>query len=136
MMALTHFYGERCIPLHSQSASANRKPTIIHYLNFTAIACDSLHRHNTFLDTETQAQIIMFKRGAKATDPSKRFKLGECLGKGAFASVYRATDKSTKTPCAVKKMTLTGAPAGAQPMTEYEIGRAVNHDNVVKTLDW
>jgi serine/threonine protein kinase len=31
------------------------------------------------------------------TDPTKRFKLEDTLGKGAFATVYRAVDKSNKT---------------------------------------
>lgn len=77
----------------------------------------------------------MFKR-KDSQDPEKRFKLGACLGKGAFASVYKATDKKTKQPCAIKKMSMTNTMVGYDPQTEYNIGTAIVHENIVKTLDW
>ena len=72
----------------------------------------------------------------KHTDPAKRFKFGECLGKGAFASVYKAIDRSTRQVCAVKKMSLDNPlMSGQQPITEFLIGKSLVHANIVSTLD-
>ena len=59
------------------------------------------------------------KTESKKDEGDKRFKLGECLGKGAFASVYRAVDRSNKKDCAVKKLILSQSNvSGMQPITE------------------
>ena len=74
--------------------------------------------------------------GLKFTDPAKRYKFGECLGKGAFASVYKAIDRTTRQVCAVKKMSLDNPlMAGQQPITEFLIGKSLKHANIVNTLD-
>jgi serine/threonine protein kinase len=73
---------------------------------------------------------------AKFSDPEKRFKLGECLGKGAFASVYRAVDRVDRKECAIKKMALNNPLcAGQQPITEFLIGKTLIHPCIVETLD-
>ena len=72
----------------------------------------------------------------KMIEADKRFKLMECLGKGAFASVYKAIDRKDRKSCAVKKIALNQKnSAASQPLTEYLIGKSCNHENVVKTLD-
>eukprot|EP00035_Acanthoeca_spectabilis_P022218 m.442608 g.442608 ORF g.442608 m.442608 type:complete len:367 (-) comp18828_c0_seq1:190-1290(-) len=66
-------------------------------------------------------------------DPTKRFKLEDTLGKGAFATVYKALDRSTKTHVAIKKLALNSR--GEFPVEEYDIGREMKHPNIVATLD-
>lgn len=76
----------------------------------------------------------MFKRNREVeTDPKKRFKMEECLGSGAFASIYKAYDKQTRKACAIKKIAKKSS--GVFPLEEYNIGKKMKHSNVVKTLD-
>eukprot|EP00040_Diaphanoeca_grandis_P040125 m.261328 g.261328 ORF g.261328 m.261328 type:complete len:371 (-) comp41902_c0_seq1:645-1757(-) len=77
----------------------------------------------------------MFKSRPKEpeTDPLKRYKLEECLGSGAFASVYKSYDKQNKKTCAIKKMNKKSS--GKFPMAEYHIGKNMKHPNVIRTLD-
>lgn len=76
----------------------------------------------------------MFKRNREVeTDPTKRFKMEECLGSGAFASIYKAYDKQTRKACAIKKIAKKSS--GVFPLEEYNIGKKMKHSNVVKTLD-
>mmetsp|Transcript_35329 Transcript_35329/g.92392 ORF Transcript_35329/g.92392 Transcript_35329/m.92392 type:complete len:364 (+) Transcript_35329:119-1210(+) len=66
-------------------------------------------------------------------DPTKRFKLEDTLGKGAFATVYKALDRSNKSHVAIKKLALNSR--GEFPVEEYEIGRELKHPNIVTTID-
>lgn len=76
----------------------------------------------------------MFKRNRDVeTDPAKRFKMDECLGSGAFASIFKAYDKQTRKACAIKKIAKKSS--GSFPMEEYNIGKRMKHPNVVKTMD-
>ena len=70
---------------------------------------------------------------AKLVEADKRFNMMECLGSGAFASVYKAIDRKDQKACAIKKIALNQNTA-SQPLTEYLIGKSCNHANVVKTL--
>ena len=77
----------------------------------------------------------MFKRNRDVeTDPLKRFKMDECLGSGAFASIFKAYDKQSRKACAIKKIAKKSS--GSFPMEEYNIGKRMKHPNVVKTMDW
>lgn len=67
------------------------------------------------------------------SDPTKRFKLEDTLGKGAFATVYKALDRSNKTHVAIKKLALNSR--GEFPVEEYNIGKEMKHPNIVSTLD-
>jgi len=75
------------------------------------------------------------RRSESKIEPERRFKLGDLLGKGAFASVYKAIDRKDRKGCAVKKLALKTNNPACQPMTEYMIGKACNHEHVVRTLD-
>ena len=76
---------------------------------------------------------------ARASNPESKFKFGKCLGKGAFAAVFKAIDLATKKECAVKKILRKqagGAPAPvAHPLLEYLIGKNLNHPAVITTID-
>ena len=65
---------------------------------------------------------------------SKSFKLHELLGKGAFASVYRATDRSTSALCALKVLQTPTPEKVAAAVSEYKIGARLKHDNVIEHL--
>mmetsp|Transcript_36654 Transcript_36654/g.96001 ORF Transcript_36654/g.96001 Transcript_36654/m.96001 type:complete len:335 (-) Transcript_36654:216-1220(-) len=68
-----------------------------------------------------------------ATDLSKRFKLGEKIGSGAFATIYSATDLQSKKTVAIKK--LGRNKKGVLPTGEYTISKDLKHPNIIRTLD-
>ena len=75
---------------------------------------------------------------ARATNSDSKFKFGACLGKGAFAAVYKAIDLETKKVCAVKKILRkqsgkSAAPV-AHPLLEYLIGKNLNHPSIISTI--
>ena len=76
---------------------------------------------------------------ARAANPDTKFKFGSCLGKGAFASVFKAVDLATKKKCAVKrilrKQSSKSAAPIAHPLLEYLIGKNLNHPAVISTID-
>lgn len=57
----------------------------------------------------------------------------ECLGKGAFASIYKTLDLNTKKYCAIKKLGKNSK--GKLPMDEYDLAKNLKHPNIVKTID-
>ncbi|TVY50017.1 Cytokinesis protein [Lachnellula occidentalis] len=70
-------------------------------------------------------------------DPGlKDYRLGECLGKGAFGSVYKAFNWGTGEAVAVKQIRLGDLPRSELRMIEAEIDllKNLNHDNIVKYL--
>ncbi|TVY13708.1 Cytokinesis protein sepH [Lachnellula arida] len=70
-------------------------------------------------------------------DPGlKDYRLGECLGKGAFGSVYKAFNWGTGEAVAVKQIRLGDLPKSELRMIEAEIDllKNLNHDNIVKYL--
>ncbi|XP_044715609.1 kinase [Hirsutella rhossiliensis] len=70
-------------------------------------------------------------------DPGlKDYRLGECLGKGAFGSVYKAFNWSTGEAVAVKQIKLADLPKSELRMIESEIDLLKNllHDNIVKYI--
>ncbi|POS87394.1 cell division control protein-like protein 15 [Erysiphe pulchra] len=64
------------------------------------------------------------------------YHLGECLGKGAFGSVYKAFNWGTGEAVAVKQIKLGDLPKNELRMIEAEIDllKNLNHDNIVKYL--
>ncbi|PHH69933.1 hypothetical protein CDD80_6349 [Ophiocordyceps camponoti-rufipedis] len=64
------------------------------------------------------------------------YRLGECLGKGAFGSVYKAFNWSTGEAVAVKQIKLADLPKSELRMIESEIDLLKNllHDNIVKYI--
>lgn len=66
----------------------------------------------------------------------KDYRLGECLGRGAFGSVYKAFNWGTGEAVAVKKIKLGDLPKSELRMIEAEIDllKNLNHDNIVKYL--
>ncbi|KAL7796069.1 hypothetical protein V8C37DRAFT_414359 [Trichoderma ceciliae] len=70
-------------------------------------------------------------------DPGlKDYRLGECLGKGAFGSVYKSFNWGTGEAVAIKQIKLTDLPKSEQRMIESEIDLLKNlfHDNIVKYI--
>ena len=66
-------------------------------------------------------------------DPAKKFNFETELGSGAFATVYKVTDRVTHKVSAIKKL-LPDA-TGALPIQEYELAKSLKHVNIVRTLD-
>ncbi|VUC37800.1 unnamed protein product [Clonostachys rosea] len=70
-------------------------------------------------------------------DPGlKDYRLGECIGKGAFGAVYKAFNWGTGEAVAVKQIKLTDLPKSELRMIESEIDLLKNlwHDNIVKYI--
>ncbi|KAI0179538.1 cell division control protein [Hypoxylon sp. FL1284] len=70
-------------------------------------------------------------------DPGLRdYRLGECLGKGAFGAVYKAIHWGTGEAVAVKQIKLDNLPKSELRMIEAEIDllKNLNHDNIVKYI--
>ncbi|KAK2033342.1 hypothetical protein LX32DRAFT_106753 [Colletotrichum zoysiae] len=70
-------------------------------------------------------------------DPGlKDYRLGECLGKGAFGSVYKAFNWGTGEAVAVKQIKLADLPKSELRMIESEIDllKNLHHDNIVKYI--
>ncbi|KAJ2967229.1 hypothetical protein NQ176_g9764 [Zarea fungicola] len=63
-------------------------------------------------------------------------RLGECLGKGAFGSVYKAFNWNTGEAVAVKQIKLIDLPKSELRMIESEIDllKNLHHDNIVKYI--
>ncbi|PNY27545.1 Septation [Tolypocladium capitatum] len=67
------------------------------------------------------------RESSAVQDPGlKDYRLGECLGKGAFGSVYKAFNWSTGEAVAVKQIKLVNLPKSELRMIE--------HDNIVKYI--
>jgi hypothetical protein len=64
----------------------------------------------------------------------KDFQLGDCLGKGAFGSVYRALNWGTGETVAIKQVRLENLGAADLKNMEMEIDllKNLNHANIVK----
>ncbi|PHH65589.1 hypothetical protein CDD81_2024 [Ophiocordyceps australis] len=77
------------------------------------------------------------RESSAVQDPGlKDYRLGECLGKGAFGSVYKAFNWSTGEAVAVKQIKLANLPKSELRMIESEIDLLKNllHDNIVKYI--
>ncbi|KAJ4157589.1 Protein kinase of the Mitotic Exit Network [Fusarium falciforme] len=72
-------------------------------------------------------------------DPGlKDYRLGECLGKGAFGSVYKAFNWGNGEAVAVKQIKLADLPKSELRMIESEINllKNLHHDNIVKYIGY
>jgi serine/threonine protein kinase len=70
-------------------------------------------------------------------DPALRdYRLGECLGKGAFGAVFKAINWGTGEAVAIKQIKIADLPRSEVRMIEAEIDllKNLNHDNIVKYL--
>ncbi|KAI0018747.1 cell division control protein [Xylariomycetidae sp. FL0641] len=76
-------------------------------------------------------------RDKAVQDPGLRdYRLGDCLGKGAFGSVYKAIHWGTGEAVAVKQIKLVNLPKSELRMIEAEIDllKNLHHDNIVKYI--
>ncbi|KAG5364729.1 Cytokinesis protein [Yarrowia sp. E02] len=68
-------------------------------------------------------------------EPMNNYTLGDCLGKGAYASVYRALNWNTGEAVAVKRIKLSDVPKKGDVdtiMMEIDLLKNLNHPNIVK----
>ncbi|KAM0715256.1 hypothetical protein Q7P37_008754 [Cladosporium fusiforme] len=74
------------------------------------------------------------QRTAKEVEGLKDFQLGDCLGRGAFGSVYRALKWSTGETVAIKQVRLSDLPKSELNviMQEIDLLKNLNHANIVK----
>ncbi|KAN0085184.1 hypothetical protein V8E54_001651 [Elaphomyces granulatus] len=74
------------------------------------------------------------KSSAKDVSELKDYQLGDCLGKGAFGSVYRALNFNTGETEAVKQIRLTDLPKSELRviMLEIDLLKNLDHPNIVK----
>ncbi|KAH6696972.1 cell division control protein [Plectosphaerella plurivora] len=77
------------------------------------------------------------RESSAVQDPGlKDYRLGECLGKGAFGSVYKAFNWGTGEAVAVKQIKLADLPKSELRMIETEIDllKNLHHANIVKYI--
>ncbi|KAL2016629.1 hypothetical protein VTK56DRAFT_3247 [Thermocarpiscus australiensis] len=77
------------------------------------------------------------KQEKAVQDPGlKDYRLGDCIGKGAFGSVYKAFNWGTGEAVAVKQIKLVDVPKSELRMIEAEIDllKNLHHDNIVKYI--
>lgn len=74
------------------------------------------------------------QRAAQDVAGLKDFQLGDCLGKGAFGSVYRALNWGTGETVAIKQVRMEnlGAAELKNIMLEIDLLKNLNHSNIVK----
>lgn len=75
----------------------------------------------------------VFTKSSSSTNtaPEKRYKVGAVLGKGAFATVYSAIDRTTKKPCALKVVKTKGG-SDQNPVEEFNLTAKLAHPNIVE----
>ncbi|KAF9887841.1 hypothetical protein FE257_009501 [Aspergillus nanangensis] len=73
----------------------------------------------------------VIKSSAKDVAELKDYQLGDCLGKGAFGSVYRALNWNTGETVAVKQIKLTDLPK-SELRLEIDLLKNLDHANIVK----
>ncbi|KAL2160610.1 hypothetical protein VTH06DRAFT_1298 [Thermothelomyces fergusii] len=77
------------------------------------------------------------EKNVAVQDPGlKDYRLGDCIGKGAFGSVYKAFNWGTGEAVAIKQIKLVDVPKSELRMIEAEIDllKNLHHDNIVKYL--
>ncbi|QIW97978.1 hypothetical protein AMS68_003496 [Peltaster fructicola] len=74
------------------------------------------------------------QRHAKDVEGLKDYQLGDCVGRGAFGSVYRALNWNTGETVAIKQIKLTDLPKSELNviMQEIDLLKNLNHANIVK----
>ncbi|KAK4163591.1 hypothetical protein QBC43DRAFT_57393 [Cladorrhinum sp. PSN259] len=78
-----------------------------------------------------------YRQEKAVQDPAlKDYRLGDCIGKGAFGSVYKAFNWGTGEAVAVKQIKLGDVPKSELRMVEVEIDllKNLHHDNIVKYI--
>ncbi|KAI0445304.1 hypothetical protein F4803DRAFT_560213 [Xylaria telfairii] len=100
-----------------------------------SIAAASASRHDRTPNTPSRKESNGRERALQ--DPGlKDYRLGECIGKGAFGAVYKAFNWGTGEAVAVKQIKLVNLPKSELRMIEAEIDllKNLHHDNIVKYI--
>ncbi|KAM0333375.1 hypothetical protein ACHAQA_002036 [Verticillium albo-atrum] len=117
------------MPTPLPPSSAERQ----YHVNGRAAVVATRERGQSTPRKERQGQ----RESSALQDPGlKDYRLGECLGKGAFGSVYKAFNWGTGEAVAVKQIKLADLPKSELRMIESEIDllKNLHHDNIVKYL--
>ncbi|KAH6710013.1 hypothetical protein VD0002_g703 [Verticillium dahliae] len=117
------------MPTPLPPSSAERQ----YHVNGRAAVVATRERGSSTPRKERQGQ----RESSALQDPGlKDYRLGECLGKGAFGSVYKAFNWGTGEAVAVKQIKLADLPKSELRMIESEIDllKNLHHDNIVKYL--
>ncbi|GAM89705.1 hypothetical protein ANO11243_077440 [Dothideomycetidae sp. 11243] len=130
-------HGPPEISINTKLASNTRAST--HELR--EVSEKSTHHAEDWVDPSARREKPPSKDGAvqKAAGEVaglKDYQLGDCLGKGAFGSVYRALNWGTGETVAIKQIKLADLPKGADTSLQMEIDLLKNlkHANIVKYL--
>lgn len=123
----------------SSSSSAFNTPDHLKKSSASALALVSASSNNTNGQQPREREQRPSREGAAqraAQDVAglKDFQLGDCLGKGAFGSVYRALNWGTGETVAIKQVRLENLGAADLKNMEMEIDllKNLNHPNIVK----
>lgn len=85
-------------------------------------------------NVEPLGNYVRFPRTFLNKTTNKTQKLGDCIGKGGFASVYRAINVVTGETVAIKQIKLTDVPKYDLQtiMMEIDLLKNLQHPNIVK----
>lgn len=123
----SHAHSQSRSSQHTPSASSSNTPS-------HAKRPSSSSNHRTQSREERPSREGSAQRAAQDVAGLKDYQLGDCLGKGAFGSVYRALNWGTGETVAIKQVRMEnmGAAELKNIMLEIDLLKNLNHSNIVK----
>lgn len=124
-------------PSHSASNSRSSQPAPSHsnpVASGHSKKGSSSSNHNGQSREQRPSREGAAQKAAQDVEGLKDYQLGDCLGKGAFGSVYRALNWGTGETVAIKQVRLENLGAADLKNMEMEIDllKNLNHPNIVK----
>ncbi|ESN97518.1 hypothetical protein HELRODRAFT_185904 [Helobdella robusta] len=93
-------------------------------------------RNNKAPDKMTEEEVMQaFRDLVSKDDPLKKYDIKQKVGSGASGTVCVATDRQTNHAVAIKKMDLSNQPKKELIITEIEVMKQHQHENIVNFLD-